>query len=226
MNKGEEKKVPEKTLHAPVSPSAVPDHMKCNILKAQVEAAFRVGTQAVKEETSFVNPSKTSSLQDPNVRSPAPVRPETTPSTGPTEKQEIKVSRVRKLTRQYSFDEDDLPPALAAAAVASTPVSSASPGSQKTCTPQTSEGQTQVSPGGKAEFTDSKIQCCVVQSSPKITPVAPSPVLRSLAETVPTPTVQTIYTSHKPVSLADSAETLRRELEREKMMKRLLMTEL
>lgn len=27
--------------------------------------------QAVKEETSFVNPSKTSSLQDPNVRSVA-----------------------------------------------------------------------------------------------------------------------------------------------------------
>lgn len=46
-------------------------------------------------------------------------------------------------------DEDDLPPALAAAAAASTPVSSASPGSQKTCTPQTSEGQTQVSPSGK-----------------------------------------------------------------------------
>lgn len=270
----EEKKVPEKTLHPPVSPSSVPDHMKCNILKAQVEAAFRVGTQAVKEETSFVNPSKTSSLQDPNVRSPAPVRPETTPSSGSTEKQEIKVSRVRKLTRQYSFDEDDLPPALAAAA-ASTSVSSASPGSQKMCTPQTSEGQTQLSPGGKsstdagstfalepgdllmdfteatpmiktfpadtsnpffdpfttvpqfsAEFTDSKLQCCVVQSSPKLSPVPKSPVLRSLAEPVPTPTVQTIYTSHKPISLADSAETLRRELEREKMMKRLLMTEL
>lgn len=45
-------------------------------------------------------------------------------------------------------DEDDLPPALAAAA-ASTSVSSASPGSQKMCTPQTSEGQTQLSPGGK-----------------------------------------------------------------------------
>ncbi|XP_054237623.1 band 4.1-like protein 4B isoform X1 [Indicator indicator] len=277
MNKGEEKKVPEKTLHSPVSPPSAPDHMKCNILKAQVEAAFRVGTQAVKEETSFVNPSKTSTLQDPNVRSPTPVRPETAPSTGPTEKQEVKVSRVRKLTRQYSFDEDDLPPALAAAAAAttSTPVSSASPGSQKTCTPQASEGQTQVSPGGKsstdagsafalepgdllmdfteatpmiktfpadtsnpffdpfttvpqfsAEFTESKLQCCAAQSSPKIALVAPSPGLRTLAETIPTPTVQTIYTSHKPISLADSAETLRRELEREKMMKRLLMTEL
>nr|XP_032631200.1 band 4.1-like protein 4B isoform X2 [Chelonoidis abingdonii] len=249
--------------------------MKCNILKAQVEAAFRVGAQVGKEETPFVNTSKASSLQDPNVRSPAPVRPETTPSTGATEKQEIKVSRVRKLTRQYSFDEDDLPPALAAAAAASTSVSSASPVSQKT-SPQMSEGQTQISPGAKsptdvgstfalepgdllmdfteatpmiktfpadtsnpffdpfttvpqfsAEFIDSKLVCCAVQSSPKmLPPVSPSPAMRSLAETVPTPTVQTIYSSHKPISLADSAETLRRELEREKMMKRLLMTEL
>ncbi|XP_043364531.1 band 4.1-like protein 4B isoform X2 [Dermochelys coriacea] len=276
INKGEDKKVSEKSLHPPVSPSSVPDHMKCNILKAQVEAAFRVGAQVGKEDTSFVNTSKASSLQDPNVRSPAPVRPETTPSTGTTEKQEIKVSRVRKLTRQYSFDEDDLPPALAAAAAASTSVSSASPVSQKTCTPQMSEGQTQISPGAKsptdvgstfalepgdllmdfteatpmiktfpadtanpffdpfttvpqfsAEFIDSKLVCCAVQSSPKmLPPVSPSPAMRSLAETVPTPTVQTIYSSHKPISLADSAETLRRELEREKMMKRLLMTEL
>ncbi|XP_064006094.1 LOW QUALITY PROTEIN: band 4.1-like protein 4B [Pogoniulus pusillus] len=276
MNKGEDKKVSEKTFHVPVSPASVPDHMKCNILKAQVEAAFRVGTQAMKEETSFINPSKTSTLQDPNVRSPAPVRPETTSSTGPTEKQEIKVSRVRKLTRQYSFDEDDLPPALAAAAAAtSTTVSSSSPGSQKACTPQMSEGKIQVSPGSKsstdagsafalepgdllmdfteatpmiktfpadtsnpffdpfttvpqfsAEFTDSKLQCCAVQSSPKIALGTPSPGLRTLAETIPTPTVQTIYTSQKPILLADSAETLKRELEREKMMKRLLMTEL
>ncbi|KAM7174656.1 band 4.1-like protein 4B [Macrochelys suwanniensis] len=253
INKGEDKKVSEKSLHPPVSPSSVPDHMKCNILKAQVEAAFRVGAQVGKEETSFVNTTKASSLQDPNVRSPAPVRPETTPSTGATEKQEIKVSRVRKLTRQYSFDEDDLPPALAAAAAASTSISSASPVSQKTCTPQMSEGQPQISPGAKsptdvgstfalepgdllmdfteatpmAEFIDSKLVCCAVQSSPKmLPPVSPSSAMRSLAETVPTPTVQTIYSSHKPISLADSAETLRRELEREKMMKRLLMTEL
>lgn len=43
----EDKKVSEKTLHAPVSPSSVPDHLKCNILKAQVEAAFRVGAQVI-----------------------------------------------------------------------------------------------------------------------------------------------------------------------------------
>ncbi|XP_074841577.1 band 4.1-like protein 4B [Carettochelys insculpta] len=287
INKGEEKKVSEKSLHPPVSPSSVPDHMKCNILKAQVEAAFRVGAQSkVKPKGVIVGVyatgvSRIKKAITTNIflfvfRSPAPVRPETTPSKGATEKQEIKVSRVRKLTRQYSFDEDDLPPALAAAAAASTSVSSASPVSQKTCTPQMSEGQTQISPGAKSptdvgstfalepgdllmdfteatpmiktfpadtsnpffdpfttvpqfstDYIDSKLVCCAVQSSPKmLSPVSPSPVMRSLAETVPTPTVQTIYPSHKPISLADSAETLRRELEREKMMKRLLMTEL
>ncbi|KAL8165849.1 UNVERIFIED_CONTAM: hypothetical protein K2H54_055607 [Gekko kuhli] len=43
---GEEKKGLEKSLHPPPeSPYAAPDHLKCNILKAQVEAAFRVGVQ-------------------------------------------------------------------------------------------------------------------------------------------------------------------------------------
>ncbi|KAB1279986.1 Band 4.1-like protein 4B [Camelus dromedarius] len=71
-----------------------------------------------------------------------------------------------------------------------------------------------------ADFRDSKLQCCPGQSSPLI----PAATLRPLTETVST--VQTIYTTRKPVSLAASAETLRQELEREKMMKRLLMTEL
>lgn len=71
-----------------------------------------------------------------------------------------------------------------------------------------------------ADFRENKLQCCPGQSSPLI----PTVTLRPLTETVAT--VQTIYTSRKPVSLATSAETLRQELEREKMMKRLLMTEL
>ncbi|XP_062981522.1 band 4.1-like protein 4B [Elgaria multicarinata webbii] len=271
-NKSEDKKMSEKSLHHhPVSPSSVPEHLKCNILKAQMEAAFRVGTaQVEKEDASLVNPSKTSSLQDPNMRSPAPLRPETTQTSGMPDKQEVKVSRVRKLTRQYSFDEDDLPPALAAAVAASPPLSSASPVSQKTtleghfssCTKSpTDTGSTfALEPGDllmdfteatpmiktfpaatsnpffdpfptlpqfSAEFIDSKLQCCVIQSSPKmLSPVIPIPATRSLVETIPTPTVQTIYSSHKPISLADSTETLRHELEREKMMKRLLMTEL
>ncbi|XP_048367143.1 band 4.1-like protein 4B isoform X2 [Sphaerodactylus townsendi] len=265
MNKCEDRKAPEKTLHPPpVSPSAAPDHLKCNILKAQVEAAFRVGVQVGKEETSLINPPKTS--KDPNVRSPAPSRPETTQTNSVPDKQEVKVSRVRKLTRQYSFDEDDLPPALAAAVGASPPPSSTSPGSQKTSggqfsscakSPTDAGNMFALEPGDllmdfteatpmiktfpaatsnpffdpfptlpqfPADFLDSKLQCCMVQSSPKM--LSPALAPRSLVETIPEPTVQTIYSSHKPISLADSAETLRRELEREKMMKRLLMTEL
>uniref|UniRef100_A0A8C7XI18 Erythrocyte membrane protein band 4.1 like 4B n=1 Tax=Oryzias sinensis TaxID=183150 RepID=A0A8C7XI18_9TELE len=43
-NKGEEKQLSEKSLHPPASPGVLPDHLKCNILKAQMEAAFRVTT--------------------------------------------------------------------------------------------------------------------------------------------------------------------------------------
>ncbi|XP_066485297.1 band 4.1-like protein 4B [Tiliqua scincoides] len=220
-----------------------------------------------KEKSPLLNPVKTSTRQDPDTRSPAPSRPETTETSGEPDKQEVKVSRVRKLTRQYSFDEDDLPPALAAAVGSSPPLSATSPVSQKT----TSEGQlsscakspmdtgsmfalepgdllmdfTEATPMIKtfpadtsnpffdpfstlpqfsAEFMDSKLQCYVVQSSPKILAATPASVTRSLVET--NSTVQNVYSSDKPISLADSAETLRRELEREKIMKRLLMTEL
>ncbi|XP_066897092.1 band 4.1-like protein 4B isoform X2 [Kogia breviceps] len=316
INKAEEKKVSEKTLQTPLLPSPVADHVKCNILKAQLENASRVG----KEESTFVNINKKSSLQDANVRSPIPIRVETTQPA--VEKSEIKPPRVRKLTRQYSFDEDDLPPDLAEAAGTTTApamattlatatqvsVPLASPKVHKVSSPQNSEGKGQLSPGAKspsdrggaftlepgdllmdfteatplaetasaphcahsrcspplslpmkeettgvcmhppiktrliktfpadtvtpfpdpfitgpqftADFRDSKLQCCPGQSSPLI----PAATLRPLTETVST--VQTIYTIRKPVSPVASAETLRQELEREKMMKRLLMTEL
>ncbi|XP_073907410.1 band 4.1-like protein 4B isoform X4 [Castor canadensis] len=280
INKAEEKKVSEKTLQSPLLPSPVVDHVKCNILKAQLENAPRVNAQIGKEESMFVNINKKSSLQDTNVRSPIPIRVETAQPA--VEKLEIKPPRVRKLTRQYSFDEDDLPPDLAEAVgtttatttdtmTAATQVSVplASPKVQKVSSPQKSEGKSPLSPGAKspsdrggtftlepgdllmdftevtpliktfpadpmspfpdpfttgpqftADFRDSKLQCCPGQSSPLI----PAAALRPLTETVST--VQTIYTTRKPVSLAASAETLRQELEREKMMKRLLMTEL
>ncbi|XP_068829978.1 band 4.1-like protein 4B isoform X1 [Capricornis sumatraensis] len=320
INKAEEKKVPEKTLQTPLLPSPVADHVKCNILKAQLENASRVSAQVGKEESPFVNINKKSTLQDANVRSPIPIRVETTQPA--MEKPEIKPPRVRKLTRQYSFDEDDLPPDLAEAVGATTTAPAAtttatttqasvpllSPKVHKISSPQGSEGKGQLSPGAKspsnrggaftlepgdllmdfteatplaeptsaphcahsrcspplslpmkeettgvcmhppiktrliktfpadtvtpfpdpfitgpqltADFRDSKLQCCPGQSSPLI----PAATLRPLTETVST--VQTIYTIRKPVSPATSAETLRQELEREKMMKRLLMTEL
>ncbi|XP_032978184.1 band 4.1-like protein 4B isoform X3 [Rhinolophus ferrumequinum] len=323
INKAEEKKVSEKTLQTPLLPSPVADHMKCNILKAQLENASRVSAQVGKEESTFVHVNKKCSLQDAIVRSPIPIRVETTQPA--VEKPEIKPPRVRKLTRQYSFnrsDEDDLPPDLAEevgvtttttanTATATTTQGSAplgSPKVHKLSSPQNSEGQSQLSPGAQspsdrggaftlepgdllmdfteatplaepasaphcahsrcspplslpmkeettgvcmyppiktrliktfpadtvtpfpdpfvtgpqftADFRDSKLQCCPGQSSPLI----PAVTLRPLTETIST--VQTIYTTRKPVSLAASAETLRQELEREKMMKRLLMTEL
>ncbi|KAK7833658.1 hypothetical protein U0070_020679 [Myodes glareolus] len=299
----EEKKVSEKTLQTPLLPSPVADHVKCNILKAQLENASRVSAQIGKEEPTFVNINKKSTLQDTNVRSPIPIRVETAQPT--VEKPEIKPPRVRKLTRQYSFnrsDEDDLPPDLAEAVGATTATTTnttmsatqasvplASPQIQKVSSPQKSEVKSPLSPGAKspsdhggtftlgpgdllmdfteatplngvevprycpgvhrqdptghkaaapgqawplclangpclhgykADFRENKLQCCPGQSSPLI----PTATLRPLTETVST--VQTIYTSRKPVSLAASAETLRQELEREKMMKRLLMTEL
>uniref|UniRef100_A0ABM5GQY8 Band 4.1-like protein 4B isoform X2 n=1 Tax=Pogona vitticeps TaxID=103695 RepID=A0ABM5GQY8_9SAUR len=247
-NKAEDKKISERNLHPPLSPSSVPDHLKCNILKAQVEAAFRGNAQVENEDTSLVNPpllspTKISSPQDLNGRSPPPSQPESTQTSSASDKQEIKPPRVRRLTRQYSFDEDDLPPALAAAVGASPPPSSASPASHKatseghfsSCTKSpTDTGSTfALEPGDLlmdfteatplADFRDNKLQCCVVLPSPKtLSPVIP----RSLVENMPTPTVQTIHSSHKPISLTDSVEPLRHELEREKMMKRLLMTEL
>ncbi|XP_051699301.2 band 4.1-like protein 4B isoform X5 [Oryctolagus cuniculus] len=260
INKAEEKKVSEKTLQTPLLPSPVAEHVKCNILKAQLENASRGNAQIGKEEATFVNINKKTSLLDANVRSPIPIRVETAQPA--VEKPEIKPPRVRKLTRQYSFnrsDEDDLPPDLAEA-VGTTPATTAnsssaatqvsvplaSPKVQKVSSPPKSEGKGPLSPGAKspsdrggaftlepgdllmdfteatplADFRDSKLPCCPGQSSPLI----PAVTLRPLTETVPT--VQTVYTPRKPVALAASAETLRQELEREKMMKRLLMTEL
>ncbi|XP_029445715.1 band 4.1-like protein 4B isoform X2 [Rhinatrema bivittatum] len=274
INKGEEKKVSEKSLHPPLSPSSVPDHMKCNILKAQIDAAFRGGAQVVKEETPLVNLSKTPSLQDTNVRSPAPVRADTAQSSGSSGKQDIKPPRLKKLTRQYSFDEDDLPPALAAT-IATETATEAAATSQKAEMPETSDGEFHLSPCKKsptnigssfslepgdllmdfteatpmiktypadtsnhpffdpfstvpqlsAELIENKLQCYAVLPSPKrLSPVAHTMTGRPLMETLPT--TQINLTTHKPIYLADSAEALRRELEREKMMKRLLMTEL
>ncbi|KAF4019583.1 hypothetical protein G4228_011248 [Cervus hanglu yarkandensis] len=165
INKAEEKKVSEKTLQTPLLPSPVADHVKCNILKAQLENASRVSAQQIgKEESTFVNINKKSTLQDANVRSPIPIRVETTQPA--MEKPEIKPPRVRKLTRQYSFnrsDEDDLPPDLAEAVGATTAPTTAttsatttpvsvpllSPKVHKISSPQNSEGKGQLSPGAK-----------------------------------------------------------------------------
>lgn len=50
MDQGEEKPLSEKSLQPPASPAMLPDHHKCNILKAQMEAAFRVRTMVYLNE--------------------------------------------------------------------------------------------------------------------------------------------------------------------------------
>ncbi|MGH0118007.1 UNVERIFIED_CONTAM: hypothetical protein FKN15_047012, partial [Acipenser sinensis] len=110
-NKGEEKRLSDKSLHSPAAPSAVPDHMKCNILKAQMDAAFRVGAQVPKEEGA----TSDHSAQEHDGRGPASLQDKWASSAAP-EKRETKPPRLKKLVRQYSFshsDEDDLPAALA-----------------------------------------------------------------------------------------------------------------
>ena len=52
-SQAEEKKVPEKTLQTPLLPSPVADHVKCNILKAQLENASRVSAQ-VRASTPLI----------------------------------------------------------------------------------------------------------------------------------------------------------------------------
>lgn len=49
----EDKKVPEKTLQTPLLPSPVAEHVKCNILKAQLENASRVSAQVCGSVRSF-----------------------------------------------------------------------------------------------------------------------------------------------------------------------------
>ncbi|KAG2464950.1 E41LB protein, partial [Polypterus senegalus] len=115
-SKGEEKRLSEKSLHSPTSPSLLPEHLKCNILKAQMDAAFRVGAQVVKEDLEKPEISRSTGALDHAGRSPSSPRDMCSSAAVP-EKRESKPPRLKKLIRQYSFnhsDEDDLPAALAA----------------------------------------------------------------------------------------------------------------
>ncbi|XP_078390208.1 band 4.1-like protein 4B [Cetorhinus maximus] len=67
-NKGEEKKLLEKGLHPPASPS-LPDQMKSNIIKAQMDAALKMGSQFKKEEPVLSSDSKSSGTSADGVRS-------------------------------------------------------------------------------------------------------------------------------------------------------------
>ncbi|XP_035490500.2 band 4.1-like protein 4B [Scophthalmus maximus] len=130
-NKGEEKQLSEKSLHPPASPAMLPDHLKCNILKAQMEAAFRKEaptTPRGKNSNETLSDRYQSSSQDSAAssltaertphrqdRNPTPDRLQPTANTS--------TDRRKRLVRQFSFnheDEDNLPEALAAISSQST----------------------------------------------------------------------------------------------------------
>ncbi|XP_075172222.1 band 4.1-like protein 4B [Anomaloglossus baeobatrachus] len=201
--------------------------------------------------------------------SPASLRTESTQSTGSSSsKQEVRPPRLKKLTRQFSFnhsDEDDLPPALAAVAAESAAEHRAalllasngnSQASSIEKSPRKASSSFTLEPGDLLmDFTEAIPMIKAYPGDPSNsffdpyttvqeypvdlldTPLEqysaePSPKRHSPAIHMVTPrqlmnqeqTMQTTHSLHS--SKADSSEGLRRELEREKMMKRLLMTEL
>ncbi|XP_068092771.1 band 4.1-like protein 4B [Hyperolius riggenbachi] len=272
ISKGEEKRSYEKPPHSPLSPpSSLPDHIKCSLLKAQMDAAFGVGPQVCKEDSCVSGLSKSPSLQSSNVRSPASLRTESTQSTGSSSsKQENRPPRLKKLTRQYSFnhsDEDDLPPALAAVAAESAAehraaLLLASNGNSQASSVEKSPSKvnspfalepgdllmdfTEATPMIKAYPADPSnsffdpfttvqpypvdlLETPFQQYSPpaKLSPKRMSPAIHMVPSRQLKNQVQAMQTAHlSHISIVDSSEALKRELEREKMMKRLLMTEL
>ncbi|KAG7475002.1 band 4B isoform X1 [Solea senegalensis] len=215
-NKGEEKQLSEKSLHPPASPAMLPDRLKCNILKAQMEAAFRnedPTTPRGKNSNETLSDRHQSSSQDSAAssftadktplwqeRSPMPDRlqPKANPST----------SRRKRLVRQFSFnheDEDNLPEALAA-------ISSQS-----------------MAKSGSSSSLDKQIQPSIypqVDNMPALelgSPCCPSPS----PSPHPSPSYYRSSIPHLVPYLAahnDSGEETR--LDREKILRALLMTEL
>ncbi|XP_068998962.1 band 4.1-like protein 4B isoform X2 [Embiotoca jacksoni] len=214
-NKGEEKQLSEKSLHPPASPAMLPDHLKCNILKAQMEAAFREAptTPTGRNTNETLNDRYQSSSQDSAAsslaadktthrqdRNPTPesLQPKANPST----------SRRKRLIRQFSFnheDEDNLPEALAAMSSQSAAKSGSSSSLDKQIQPSI---YPQVD---KMPALELGSPCC---PSPSPSPhLSPSYNRSSIPHLVP------YLAAHN-----DSGEEIR--LNREKILRALLMTEL
>ncbi|KAM4579786.1 band 4.1-like protein 4B isoform 2-T2 [Odontesthes bonariensis] len=215
-NKGEEKHLSEKSLHPPASPAMLPDHLKCNILKAQMEAAFRreapttprgkssnetlidrYQSSSQDSAASSLTVDKTPHRQDGN-STPEELQAKTNPST----------SRRKRLVRQFSFnheDEDNLPEALAAISSQSTGKTGSSSSLDKQIQPSI---YPQVDNMPALELGS---PCC---PSPSPSPhLSPSYYRSSIPHLVP------YLAAHN-----DSGEEVR--LDREKIMRALLMTEL
>ncbi|XP_029308228.1 band 4.1-like protein 4B isoform X2 [Cottoperca gobio] len=211
---GEEKQLSEKSLHPPASPAMLPDHLKCNILKAQMEAAFRkeapttprgknlnetlidrYQSSSQDSAASSLTADKTTHGQD---RNPTPERlqPKSNTST----------NRRKRLVRQFSFnheDENDLPEALAA-------ISSQSTGKSGS----TSSLDKQIQPSIYPQMDNMPAlelgsPCCP----------SPSPHLSPSYYHSSIPRLAPYLAAHN-----DSGEEIR--LDREKILRALLMTEL
>ncbi|XP_035862649.1 band 4.1-like protein 4B isoform X2 [Sander lucioperca] len=214
-NKGEEKQLSEKSLHPPASPAMLPDQLKCNILKAQMEAAFREAptTPRGKNSAETLNDRYQSSSQDSAASSltaeKTPHRPDRNPTPEILQpKADTSTNRRKRLVRQFSFnheDEDNLPEALAA-------ISSQS-----------------IAKSGSTSSLDKQIQPSIypqVDNMPALelgSPYFPSPS--------PSPHLSPSYYHSSIPRLApylaghnDSGEEMR--LDREKILRALLMTEL
>ncbi|XP_054903751.1 band 4.1-like protein 4B isoform X2 [Poeciliopsis prolifica] len=215
-NKGEEKQLSEKSLHPPASPAMLPDHLKCNILKAQMEAAFRKDAPTTPRGRSSNDTSSDryqSSSQDSAASS---VTAEKTPRrqdrSFTPEKLQAKgnpsSNRRKRLVRQFSFnheDEDNLPEALAA-------ISSQSAGKS-----------------GSSSSLDKQIQPSIYPQvdnmpalelgSPCCTSPSPSPHLSPSYYRSSMPHLAPYLTAHN-----NSGEEIK--LDREKILRALLMTEL
>ncbi|KAM6968398.1 band 4.1-like protein 4B [Aplochiton taeniatus] len=212
-NKAEEKHLSEKSLHPPASPSALPDHLKCNILKAQMEAAFREVplTPRGKQASQSVNDRYQSSSQESASSSLTTDKPspwqDRSATTERMSKPNPSSNRRKRLVRQFSFnheDEDNLPEALAA-------ISSQNMGKSGSNSSLDHQIQPPIYPKMEMPALELGSPCC---PSPVPSPhLSPAYYHSSIPHMVPYLAVHT-----------DSGEEKR--LDREKILRALLMTEL
>ncbi|XP_076009790.1 band 4.1-like protein 4B [Genypterus blacodes] len=215
MDKGEEKQLSEKSLHPPASPAMLPDHLKCNILKAQMEAAFRMEaptTPRGRRSNETLNERYQSSSQDSAASSlttdKTPHRSELNPTPERLQpRSNTSTNRRKRLVRQFSFnheDEDNLPEALAA-------ISSQSTGKAGSSSSLDKQIQPSIYPVDNMPALELGSPCC---PSPLPSPhLSPSYYHNSIPHLVPYLAAHT-----------NSGEEVR--LDREKILRALLMTEL
>ncbi|XP_061676789.1 band 4.1-like protein 4B [Syngnathoides biaculeatus] len=212
-NKGEEKQLSEKSLHpsAASSPSLLPNHLKCNILKAQMEAAFgREGSISPRVKNSdaplkdrYPNSSQDSSASSAPAGKTSP-RPDVRPASERLRPPSGSCAdRRKRLVRQFSFnheDEDNLPEALAAISCERTAKSGSSTSLDR-----------QIQPSIYPQVDNVASPC-------RVSPL-PSPHLSPSCYCSPLPRLAPYLAARH-----DSGEEVR--LDREKILRALLMTEL